>query len=68
MCAPPSFLTVHELKILRGSHAPRILDNRTLTLVRDMDLTRAVPELVLDHEGVKRFVRTGHSHGNARAT
>jgi predicted transglutaminase-like cysteine proteinase len=45
-----------------------ILDNRTLTLVRDMDLTRAVPELVLDQEGVKRFVRTGHSHGTTKAT
>jgi predicted transglutaminase-like cysteine proteinase len=32
-----------------------ILDNRTLTLVRDTDVTRAIPELVLDHEGVKRF-------------
>jgi predicted transglutaminase-like cysteine proteinase len=32
-----------------------ILDNRTLTLVRDTDITRAIPEFVLDHEGVKRF-------------
>jgi predicted transglutaminase-like cysteine proteinase len=32
-----------------------ILDNRTLTLVRDADVTRATPEFVLDHEGVKRF-------------
>ena len=32
-----------------------ILDNRTLTLVRDTDVTRAIPEFVLDHEGVKRF-------------
>src|SRR6202042_2891007 len=32
-----------------------ILDNRTLTLVRDKDVTRAIPEFVLDHEGVKRF-------------
>jgi predicted transglutaminase-like cysteine proteinase len=31
-----------------------ILDNRTLTLVRDTDVTRAIPEFVLDHEGVKR--------------
>ena len=34
-----------------------ILDNRTLTLVRDADVTRAIPEFVLDHEGVKRFNR-----------
>jgi predicted transglutaminase-like cysteine proteinase len=32
-----------------------ILDNRTLTLVRDTDVTRAIPEFVLDHDGVKRF-------------
>ena len=32
-----------------------ILDNRTLTLVRDTDVTRAIPEFVLGHEGVKRF-------------
>lgn len=36
-----------------------ILDNRTLTLVRDTDLTRAVPKLVLDQEGVRRFVPRG---------
>jgi predicted transglutaminase-like cysteine proteinase len=32
-----------------------MLDNRTLTLVRDTEVTRAIPEFVLDHEGVKRF-------------
>jgi predicted transglutaminase-like cysteine proteinase len=32
-----------------------ILDNRTLTLVRDTDVRRAIPVFVLDHEGVKRF-------------
>jgi predicted transglutaminase-like cysteine proteinase len=36
-----------------------ILDNRTLTLVRDTDVTRAIPEFVLDHEGVKQFNSTG---------
>jgi predicted transglutaminase-like cysteine proteinase len=34
-----------------------ILDNRSLTLVRDTDVTRAIPEFVLDHNGVKRFNR-----------
>jgi predicted transglutaminase-like cysteine proteinase len=33
-----------------------ILDNRTLTLVRDMDLRRATPEFVLDRQGARRFV------------
>ena len=36
-----------------------ILDNRTLTLVRDSDIARAVPELVLDQGGVRRFVSRG---------
>jgi predicted transglutaminase-like cysteine proteinase len=38
-----------------------ILDNRTLTLVRDTDLTRAVPALVLDQAGVQRFVSKGRT-------
>jgi predicted transglutaminase-like cysteine proteinase len=36
-----------------------ILDNRTLTLVRDTDVTRAIPQFVLDHEGVRRFNLAG---------
>ena len=39
-----------------------ILDNRTLTLVRDIDLTRLVPELILDQTGVRRFVSKGRNH------
>ena len=50
---------VFTLALCVDSHAtlsvPPILNNRTLTLVRDADLTRAIPEFVLDHEGVKRF-------------
>jgi predicted transglutaminase-like cysteine proteinase len=43
-----------------------ILDNRTLTLVRDVDLIRATPQLVLDHTGVKRFVwKSRDRRGNA---
>ncbi len=33
-----------------------ILDNRTLTLVRDTDLIRAIPRFVLDQQGARRFV------------
>ena len=33
-----------------------ILDNRTLTLVRDTDLIRAIPRFVLDRQGARRFV------------
>jgi predicted transglutaminase-like cysteine proteinase len=39
-----------------------ILDNRTLTLVHDIDLTRATPELVLDRSGVRRFVSRSRNH------
>jgi predicted transglutaminase-like cysteine proteinase len=42
-----------------------ILDNRTLTLVRDTDFTRAVPKLVLDQEGVRRFILRGRPDGSA---
>jgi predicted transglutaminase-like cysteine proteinase len=38
-----------------------ILDNRTLTLVRDMDLRRATPEFVLDRQGARRFVPEGRN-------
>ena len=38
-----------------------ILDNRTLTLVRETDVTRAIPKFVLDQEGVKRFNRASQS-------
>ena len=38
-----------------------ILDNLTLTLVRDTDVTRAIPEFVLDHQGVKRFNRASQN-------
>jgi predicted transglutaminase-like cysteine proteinase len=33
-----------------------ILNNRTLTLVRDTDLTRAIPKFVLDQGGVSHFI------------
>jgi predicted transglutaminase-like cysteine proteinase len=46
----------HAVLAVRVDGEWLILDNRTLTLVRDMDLIRAVPELVLDREGVRRFV------------
>jgi predicted transglutaminase-like cysteine proteinase len=40
-----------------------ILDNRTLTLVSDTDVMRAIPEYVLDQNGVSRFVRTRPTPG-----
>jgi predicted transglutaminase-like cysteine proteinase len=40
-----------------------ILDNRTLTLVSDTDVMRAIPEYVLDRNGVSRFVGTRPTPG-----
>lgn len=42
-----------------------ILDNLTLTLVRDADVRRAIPEFVLDDQGVKRFMQ---GHRSSKAT
>jgi len=39
-----------------------LLGNRALTLLRDTDVTRAIPKYVLDHDGVRRFIRNGRNH------
>ena len=39
----------HAAVVTRVDGQWLILDNRTLTLVRDTDVTRAIPEFVLDH-------------------
>jgi predicted transglutaminase-like cysteine proteinase len=52
----------HAVVAVRVDGQWLILDNRTLTLVRDMDVTRAVPEFVLDNEGARRFVPAGRNH------
>ena len=44
-----------------------ILDNLTLTLVRDIDLARSIPEFVLDQDGARRFLWTGRSRRSASA-
>jgi predicted transglutaminase-like cysteine proteinase len=46
----------HAVVAVRVDHQWLILDNRTLTLVRDADVTRAILEFVLDDLGVRRFV------------
>ena len=38
-----------------------ILDNRTLTLVRDTDVVRTIPRFVLDQHGARRFVWDGRT-------
>jgi predicted transglutaminase-like cysteine proteinase len=45
----------HAVAAARVNGEWLILDNRTLTLVRDTDLTRAIPVFMLDHRGVRRF-------------
>jgi predicted transglutaminase-like cysteine proteinase len=47
----------HAVAVARVNDEWLILDNRTLTLVRDIDVTRATPLFVLDHEGIRRFVQ-----------
>ena len=46
----------HAVVAVRVDSQWLILDNRTLTLVRDKDIRRAIPEFVLDDRGVSRFV------------
>ena len=46
----------HAVVAVRVDSQWLILDNRTLTLVRDTDVRRAIPEFVLDDLGVSRFV------------
>jgi predicted transglutaminase-like cysteine proteinase len=54
----------HAVVAVRVDGQWLILDNRTLTLVRDVDVDvrRAIPEFVLDDRGVSRFVtRSGRA-------
>jgi predicted transglutaminase-like cysteine proteinase len=46
----------HAVVAVRAADQWLILDNRTLTLVRDMDITRAIPEFILDEDGARRFL------------
>jgi predicted transglutaminase-like cysteine proteinase len=46
----------HAVVAARADGEWLILDNRTLTLVRDSNLSRTVPVFVLDQVGVWRFV------------
>jgi len=42
-----------------------ILDNLRLTLVRDTDVARSIPEFVLDQDGARRFVWASRSRRSA---
>jgi predicted transglutaminase-like cysteine proteinase len=53
----------HAVVAVRIDDQWLILDNRTLTVVRDMDLTRATPKFVLDQAGVRRFVSRARNRG-----
>jgi predicted transglutaminase-like cysteine proteinase len=45
-----------------------VLDNRTLTLVRDTDLRRAIPRFVLDQQGARQFVWASRRPRGVRAS
>ena len=49
-------MKIHAVVAVRVDYQWLVLGNRTLTLVRDTDVTRAIPEFVLDDQGVRRFV------------
>jgi predicted transglutaminase-like cysteine proteinase len=51
----------HAVVAVWVDHQWLILDNRTLTLVRDTDVTRAIPEFVLDDQGVSRVLWSGRN-------
>jgi predicted transglutaminase-like cysteine proteinase len=57
----------HAVVAARVDNQWVILDNRTLVLVRDTDVTRATPKFVLDHRGVRRFVGNGRNTRTADA-
>jgi predicted transglutaminase-like cysteine proteinase len=57
----------HAVVAVRVDDQWLILDNRTLTLVRDVDLMRATPEFVLDQAGVRRFVAKGRNYARRMA-
>lgn len=51
----------HAVLAVRVEGEWLILDNRRLALVRDTEITRAVPKLVLDQAGVRRFLAKGRT-------
>jgi predicted transglutaminase-like cysteine proteinase len=51
----------HAVAAARVNGEWLILDNRWLTLVRDTDMTRAIPKFQLDEGGVHRFVPSNHT-------
>jgi hypothetical protein len=54
----------HAVVAVRVNSQWLILDNRTLMLVRDMDVGRAIPEFVLDDRGISRFVSRNRKAGS----
>jgi predicted transglutaminase-like cysteine proteinase len=56
----------HAVAAARVNGEWLILDNRWLTLVRDTDMRRAIPQFVLDENGVNRLVKpdAGRSDGS----
>jgi predicted transglutaminase-like cysteine proteinase len=55
----------HAVVAAHVDHQWLLLDNQTLTLVRDRDVMRATPEFVLGEDGARRFVWNGGDRGPA---
>lgn len=51
----------HAVLAVRVDNQWLILDNRTLTLVRDVDVKQAIPRFVLDEQGVRRVVASNRA-------
>ena len=51
----------HAVAAARVNGEWLILDNRSLTLVRDTDMIKATPQFLIDENGVHRFVPSNYS-------
>jgi len=58
----------HAIVATRLGQSWIVLDNRWLTLTRDLDLRRVVPLFVLDHDSLRRFIlqKTAAGEGGTR--
>jgi predicted transglutaminase-like cysteine proteinase len=58
----------HAVAATRVNGEWLILENRSLTLVRDTDMMRATPKFLIDEDGVHRFVPSNHTVPNPNAS
>lgn len=58
----------HAVAATRVNGEWLILENRSLTLVRDTHMMRATPKFLIDEDGVHRFVPSNHTVPNPNAS